>query len=510
MGTVPSPEPYRLARAWVSASLTCLAAIATPLSAAESWRITPTLTVRGTATDNVDLTPDNRKLSDFLLEVAPGFRVVGTGGRIKVNAAYTGNIVVDARRSGRSDLLNSLDATATVEAVDQFLFVDFRGNVAQSVVSPFGARPTGEVSLTDNRTERRTFSVSPYVRGRLAGTTDYEVRYTLTDTRSGAGIDDARLRELSARIGGSSVFTRLLWAIEALDQRTAFSDGPDAEQQRGRLVLTYLIDRELQVHATAGAERNDFTTFDKVTRSTYGAGVRWRPTERTEASAQWERRFFGNAWDYGVRHRMPFLALSAFDRREVTSDADRLSRANTAIAYDLVFASLATRFPDPAERAIEAQRILREGGIPANLGLPVDFLTGGVFINRRQEISATLIGKRNTFAVSIYRNQRNVLDAGGVQSTFDRDVAERAASVALSHRLTPISAVTALASWRRTQGETSGNPESRQWEAHLLYTTELGRNLAATLEYRHVRGTSTVAFGDFSENALVGTLLVRF
>ncbi|MEO8976016.1 MAG: hypothetical protein ABI552_09710, partial [Casimicrobiaceae bacterium] len=188
---------------------------------------------------------------------------------------------------------------------------------------------------------------------------------------------------------------------------------------------------------------------------------------------------------------------------------------NSGAAYDLLFAALTTRFPDALDRAAEAQRILQGGEIPPNLGLPPDFLVGGVYVERRQQASAAFLGVRNTLTFIVYQVNRQPLGVGDSLTTppgYLSDTREKGASATFSHRLSGFSSVTAITSWQRTTGESSTRDlTSRQWDARLLYVTQLGRRTSGSLEYRHTRFNSDAGGNsDYRENALIGSLLYQF
>ena len=482
-------------------------------AAAQGWRITPGVTVRGTATDNVDLAPDDRKQSDFITEIAPSIRIDGGGGRVKLHLAYQLDGIIHARDSSRNEIQNTLDAFGTAEVVDNFMFVDVRGTIAQEVISPFGPRSPSSANFNANRTESRTFQVSPYVRGQIRGFADYTVRYSVTDFRSSAGGDNSRLKEISAGLKGDSSYSQLGWGIDVFSQKTEFAQSPDSQQDRARGHLTYGISPQFHVSSTVGVERNDFVAFEKITETTYGAGFGWAPSERTTVTGNWEHRFFGNGWDYSVSHRRPLLAFSFTGRRDAESDAQRASSRGSGISFDLLFNALTTRIPDPAQRAVEVQRLLQQGGIPADLNLPSDFLTNGIFINSDMQASVAILGSRNTTAFSIHHTKREQLRRTDsfAGAAVNPDVTEYGASGAFSHQLSPLSSMTAILTWQRSMSAANGDLGSRQWDARLLYTTRFGPKTSGSLEFRHVRFTSDLgSSADYSENALTASLLVLF
>ncbi len=483
--------------------------------AADGWTFAPSVQVKGTATDNVDQSPDGSKRSDFVTEVVPGIRIDGNGKRVKLHLDYQMDSVIYARESSQNDIRNSLNANGSVEAIENFFFVDGSASIAQQAVSAFGPRPTDNTTVSNNRTETRTYSVSPYVRGQFAGSTNYIVRYTYTDlTSTSDQASDSKVSEASAHIGGATRLTSLAWAGEIDSQQVDNTQRRDTQADRARAILTYTLDPQFRITGTGGYERNDYATLEATGHATYGAGFEWGPTPRSNVYGHWERRFFGNGWDYGASHRTPFLSFSLRSSRDVNTDAQSAAGIGPGSAFNLLFAALTTRFPDPIDRAAEAQRLLREGGIPADLGLPPDFLVGSVFVERRTQLSAAFLGVRNTLAFIVYQTTRDALGAAtetGTPSNVQPNTKEWGASADYSHKLTGFSSVGAGTSWRRTTGESSSNLASDQWDGHLRYVTQLGRRTSGSLEYRHTRFTGdSGGTSDYTENAFIASLLMQF
>src|SRR5690606_35070028 len=141
------------------------------------------ITVQGKYTDNVTLTPNGD--GDFITQVTPGIRVSGTGARFRANLHYAPSAIFYSDHDEANSVANSLTASANLEAVENFFFLDFTGNVNQSFLSPLDERPGDVTTITTNRVETRTFGVSPYIQGRM-GRISYLVRnnnlWTTTDS----------------------------------------------------------------------------------------------------------------------------------------------------------------------------------------------------------------------------------------------------------------------------------------------------------------------------------------
>jgi uncharacterized protein (PEP-CTERM system associated) len=486
------------------------------LASANRWRFVPSVNLRETATDNVDQSSDANKTGDFITEIIPGISIEGNGARVKGHFNYRMDNLIYARDSSKNNLQNFLDADGSVEAIEHFLFIDGTASITQEALSPFGPRPTDATSTTRNRTETRAFELSPYIRGRLGETsTDYDVRYRYSVVHStGDASDNSRVGEATASLRGLTRWTDLGWQVMANSQTIDNDVQRDTQADRARGVLTYTVDPQFQVYGTGGYERNDYVTAETVGRTTYGGGFQWAPTPRSNVHGLWERRFFGNGWDVGARHRTPFFSFDVSDRRDVTTDSQIRTSAGSGAAYDLVFAALTTRIPNPIDRAAETLRILQGGGIPPGLGLPPDFLVGTAFVEHRQQASAAFLGVRNTVAFTVYQLHRNTLaaDTTGINGPANQadNTRERGASAAYSHRLTPSSSLSAIGSLLRTTSET-GNLASHQWDGRVSYVTQLGPHASGSLEYRYVRFDSDIgSASDYRENALTASVLLQF
>jgi len=486
---------------------------------AQSWRIVPQVTVTETYSDNISLAPADRRESDFVTDITPSLHIEGKRGRSQLRLDYQMHNLIYAKEPARNNTQHALNATGRMEAIENFFFIDGRASITQDQISAFGTQPTNNASVTGNRTESRTFQLSPYVRGQFASFADYLLRYSVTTYSTTADSSvDYRVHDVSGTLNGRTGIASLGWTVDGSRQIIQYDRGRDAEADRIRGVLIYQFDPQFRVTTTAGYESNDYATFVKESSSTYGAGFEWAPSVRTNVNAVWEKRFFGNSWAYGARYRTPLTAWSFIDRRDVTTNALNQAARGSGVAFDLLFNALASRIPDPVERATEANRLLQQGGIPSDLNLPGDFLTSRVFKERRREASVTILGKRNNLTLSIFRTDKEAIGEGsGTRDDFDvvPEVSESGATAAFSHSLTPLSSVSALASWQRSTGDnrstSSSNFESRQWSLGTFYVTRFGPKTSGSLGYRHIRfaGAGEGNSG-YRENALTASVSVQF
>ena len=179
------------------------AAGAQDASTRRAWIVEPSVGLRETLTDNHRLrTP---KEADSITEASAGIRLTGTGTSIRGFLDYTLTGVAYARHSGLNEFRNNLNSQASAELIDRRLYLDARGNIGQQSISAFGTQSADPSLANNNRTEVATYAISPYLRGRLAGQADYEVRLIHEGVRAeDAAVSDVTNNSALVHLDGGS------------------------------------------------------------------------------------------------------------------------------------------------------------------------------------------------------------------------------------------------------------------------------------------------------------------
>lgn len=286
---------------------------------ATGWFFTPRISLTETLTDNVNINRSSSgKQGDLITQIAPGMRIEARTSRLKAYFDYALQGQFYAKND-YSRTQNSLNTFGTFEAVDNWLFLDFSGVIAQQAISAFGAQSPDNTSINNNSTETASYRISPYIRGQLGGIVEYLLRYSLSTTRSDASIvSDTNISQWTGQLHGSTPFQNLKWTIDADQQTTDYSRGRDNEAERLRVVLTYSVLPELSVLLSGGQESNNYVSIEQKSTSTYGYGFDWNPTERTKISAFKEIRFFGDGHNISFSHRFPRSSIRFTDTRDVS------------------------------------------------------------------------------------------------------------------------------------------------------------------------------------------------
>ncbi len=169
--------------------------------------VVPRLSLTETLTDNVRLSSADRQ-SEQITEISPGISVKFAGDRLKGFFDYALNQVVYANNSSPSRTQNALSAAASLEAIEDWAYIDFGGQISQQMVSAFGLQSIDNTSVNANRAEVSSYRISPYVRGRLGDMSSYEARYSRTVTGSDSAVmSDLTTEDGTLRFRGGSAFS---------------------------------------------------------------------------------------------------------------------------------------------------------------------------------------------------------------------------------------------------------------------------------------------------------------
>lgn len=506
-----------LQRAWRPGAALMLAAFAAPAVLAQAAEETAggrsaqvpafTASLGGELswTDNINQAPAASAESEFSLRVSPSLGVNYRSGRLQV-AGTAGLSAYHYFGGAQSDTVYpNIGLTGTYEAVERWLFIDAAVSGSQQFANPFAPQSTNQVS--GNSYAAYTYSVSPYVRGKLLGDLDYQLRSASqwASTGGASSLGNAYQWNVDGSIARAP--QPFGWSLTAQRQFSKPQGEPDYTNQSARAVLSYRIDESFDLSARGGYEQLSYGGLDQ-NRGIGGGGFAWRPTPRTDVNGYWERRYFGDGWQFAASHRMPFLALSLGSSRDVSTTPNRL---NTVPAgFDVLAALdalLTTRIPDPIARAAAARQLLAQGGLPGQLLAPVAATADNITLQTRYNAAAVIQGARNSLAFSVfYLRTEPLADVlTGLGTPRVQSSVQRGASLFGSHRLDPLTSLTGGIERSDTRGTgINATDRSRQWTYRINLSRELGPRLSGSVGLRYTDYTSNL-FDDYhATSALVG------
>lgn len=480
-----------------------------------AWRITPEISVTETYTDNAALVPAANAKNSWITESTPGIRIEKTGVRSRL---YLDFRLRDFRYSSNSQLNNSqrlLTSRATVEAIDNFLFVDANANITQENRSAFSiAGSTTSTGPNGNRVETATNQISPYVRGKFTDIAAYQLRFVAADIRANdATLPDTRGRQWTGFIKNDHAISGLGWSVEgnALSFRSdAFGKLYD---ERVRATLSYEFDPQIHGSVIAGREATNFAGIQNDRQTTSGLGIEWSPGTRTQFAAVREKRYFGHSQSMSLKHRTALTAWSVTNSRDVIAPAGQLTGAGQGSTASLLSDLLAASIPDPVAREAAVRQRLESSGLSANPVSSGGFATARPFLLRRYEVSVALTGVYNTVTLSFGRSGQSGLGPINVNSadsfSFSNDIRQRGANLNWSYKLSPRSSLSLVATSLKTEGVSATGLDTLQRSLNLLFSTRIGPNTYASFGARRVHFDNSLDTG-YWENAVLGSVSLRY
>jgi len=361
--------------------------------------------VEETFTNNVNLHAKEARQGDFISEVAPRVNMSGSSAYASGEANISLPMFFYARTGSENNrIVPQVSATGLAELVRNHVFVDGSVNVTQEYFSPFGARSQNLATRTNNEYTAQTYRVSPFIRGTTPGDLSYEVRDNNVWTKLGSASalsNDSYLNELLAQIARAPA--PIGWALDYKRDDLSFQGSQSQTTEIAHARLLYRLNPQTEVSISGGYED---ATFPSISYNdvTYGAGLRWRPSERTSVDANWEHRFFGTAYHVVGAHRTPLTSWTLSASRDVSSYPQALAQLQaggvTASLLDSVFRS---RLPDPVLRQQFVQQYMQDHALPATLLGPVSVYNQLITLQENVTATGGIIGARNVVMFSAYR-----------------------------------------------------------------------------------------------------------
>lgn len=481
-----------------------------------AWTFKPRVSLSETLSDNVSINRNNNgKQSDLITELVPGIRIEARTSRLKgyFDYALRGQFYA---KTDYSRTQNALNTFGTLEAVDDWLYLDFSGNIAQQSISAFGAQSPSNTTINNNSTETSTYRLSPYIRGQLAGTVDYLLRYNRSTTHSQTGqVFDLDLSQWTGQLRGSTVFRNLAWSVDFNQQTADYARGRKTDAELFRAMLTYTVLPQFRISGSGGWESNNYASLNQETNTTYGYGFDWTPTDRTRFSAFKEHRFFGDGHRLSFNHRFAMSSITVSDTRDVSVQPNQFATVGLGTTYDLFYPQFSQACADQLGGTQDQVLIDRcvlslfeALGIQPNTQVTSGYMTTRATVMRRQQLALAMFGARNSITLLANRSEnQSVLAASTLADDFNQSsvVRQQGLSLTYTHRLSPLSNLNATVSRQESSGSgRSSNLKTNSTFYQINVSTKLGVKTTGALSFRRSESESTT--NPYTENAIFGSI----
>ncbi len=497
---------------WLIARLVAAAVGATSIAATAqptTFTVSSGFSASQSITDNRDLSATDRR-ADAVTTLTPSVRISSRAGRLQGSLDYALSGVYFARSPSRFELQNALTALLTAELIEGHGYLDVNASISRQAVSALalqGARPN---AINRNSTEVRRFSVSPRLAGgRVARFDDVQIEASANSSMSYSPDNGgSNTANYSGGLRVSNGGGRLIgWAVDLNRSVSDFEAGRRTTQDTLRATVSYAVLPELRLSVNGGKERNNVQSLDGRLSDTWGGGLSWQPTARTQIAVQGDRRYFGNSYSVSASHRFRRSSLSFSDSRnstEITTGAGQ-SLSN----YEIFFAQFASLEPDPVRRDTLVRSFLRASGLDPNQRLTAGFLSAALSLQRTQNLSYALQGLRNSVVLTAFTTTTRRLDtlSTGVDDLSQVDVLrQRGFSLSWSYRLTPTSSLVVTAAEQRTPGRGAvvGNGLK---SVDVSWGEQLSSRSNLSVSASHVRADGA---NPYTESAVTASFGIRF
>jgi len=482
---------------------------------AETWHVIPAFGVEETLTNNVSLAPSNLAQSDLVTTLTPSLVFSGTGARASVSGSISVPILFYARTGAENNnVYPNGSVLGKVEAIEKFFYIEADASVINSFLTPFLAQPSNITSATENRYTTTTYRISPYVKGVAAGNVQYELRNnSYWSNLYGAPISTSNSYTSQWTGKLASPVAPLGWTADFDLTSVNFNNQEPQRTNLARVGTVYAYDPQLQLLATSGYEDNHYPLSD-YHGFIYGAGVEWRPNERTQAVGKWEHRFFGSSYLFTFDHRTPLSAWSFNASRNITSYPQQLGTltagGNVQGLLDQLFLS---RIPDPAQRQQFVDNFIQEHGLPPVLTSPVNLYTEQILLAENLNATMGLLGKRNSlFLTAFYLHNEPITGSGSTLpnvSAGGNNNTQTGANLTWTHNLTPLTTLNLTATALRTVANSPLTGTTRQGAVSLQASTLVSARttLRFGARYQVLRSDVTT---DYVEGAIFAGLTYTF
>ena len=481
---------------------------------ARAWTVVPRVRLTETLTDNINLSSTDKQ-SGLISQLSPGVHIDAKTARLKMYFDYALNGIAYSSGNNGNQAQNALNTFGTIEAIDNWLFLDFGGYISQQIINPFGQQSPSNVYDNRNTTETSTYRLSPFIRGQLFGSAEYLLRYNASVTNyQNSSLSDFTLSQWIGQLSGNTRFQNLGWNIDGSQQNTDYSRGRNYEDGRLRGVLIYRLFPEFRLRGSGGYESNNYQSINNEGNSTYGYGFDWTPTERTHASGFWESRFFGTGHNILFSHRFPLSSIIYTDIKDVSLNPNQSTSSGLGTLYDQYFQLFENLIPDLGDRANYVRNILSQAGIAPDAQAVSDYAAQRPRVQRLQQLSMVLYGSRNSITFMASRNENEALTVFGNNTSVAGDVSrivQQGFILSFLHRLTPDTGLNLNGSRMKSQSGLTNNLDTTTTTYLIGVSTRLGPKTSGSLNARHTDfNANNSVVNSYNENALIASLTMFF
>jgi uncharacterized protein (PEP-CTERM system associated) len=491
-----------------------------PSAVRAAWRITPSVELRETWSDNPGLRQDGDKHSQFVTQISPGVTMSNQTPRFQFSASYQLNAFdySDNRVQGTDRLNSSLNATAKGKLINDLLYFDAAAGISQTPISAFGPVSDSPYAST-NKSEVRTYRISPYLVHSFGALATTQVRYThdMVDADLG-GFGRSTSDALDFSLNSGSSFRTWGWSVRGSRESLDDSIAPASITSKISGSLRYNVNRQFRLTGSGGYDKYDYESNGQSTKgASWSLGFGYEPSARTSLEASAGRRYYGNSYFLAATHRSRQTVWSINYSDDVSTSRSNFllpQAVDTAAMLNQLFQAA---FPDPLVRAAAVEAYIRAYNLPRALPNSTNYFSNRYSLQRQFNASMAWRSSRTTAAIALYKMRREALSLekydssllGSSQRNLNDNTDQTGMSVTMGYRVSARTNAALSASIARSKSLSAElSDRTRQYRAYVSHT--FGPKLSGGLELRRATGGAGLRVGSYAENAVAASLSMRF
>jgi uncharacterized protein (PEP-CTERM system associated) len=481
---------------------------------AADWSVLPILSVRESYTDNVNLAPSEGARGELTTEVSPGVNITANDGpRLNLALSYALQKVLYRRQADRTN--QHLDAAGHAEVLPDWLFLNVRSSIGLQNISAFGPQRVDATQVTNNSSQVRSHSFSPYLQHYFRGLATAVLRYDHQRVDSG-GLLGVRNNSANLRLTGDKDGRGWNWDLNLDRRHIDDAAAAPVTMTDGALSLSFPLNNSISLFGTGGYEKKDY----KATRGTpaghnWSAGARWAPSPRTMVSGSFGHRYFGKTYTLDASYRMRSMLWTLNYSEDITSTHGQFLSIPPAALSDFLYQLWETRVPDPQKRLQTIKVFLMISQMLGKDG-NVDFFSHRYYLQKSMRLATVYSGTRGALALHLSTTRRlaqtsSVIDSvllGPDELALEDHTRQSAAQIGWNWRMSARGGLTVGASHNRVQSLSTGR-EDRNSMLRVSLSHQLQANISADVSLRHSRHTSNTG-GNYRENGVSAAVTVAF
>ncbi|QJD99885.1 TIGR03016 family PEP-CTERM system-associated outer membrane protein [Massilia forsythiae] len=532
--TAKTPEAVPSRRPFLRLAPLAVAAMLLSAECHADWKVTPSIDLRETYSDNLGLQNDDLAHGGFVSEAAPRISVLVNGPRLKLTGeaqwrqfAFSDSNDGNDGNNGNANLHNSerrynVDAQSVL--VDQLLYLDGSASRSRQSVSAFGQLTDNGYSAANNA-DINIWRISPYLRHRFGSNAVATLRLTRDSVDGNVnGYGDSKATTKSADVVSGSAFTTLAWNASYVRQDLSMTQDTgagavgsigDSSYETATLGGRWNIIPRFGLTATVGYDDYEYPSLNESTSGkSWTGGFVWTPSARTSLQASFGRRYFGKTGSLAFSHRMRRSVWTADYTDAVTTTRSQFllpATVNTAAMLDNLFSS---SYPDPVQRQQAVQAYIASAGLPASLANSINYLTNRYIRVKRLQGAVAFRGAHSDLVLTVFRDERTALSlqesdsplTGNQLSSLNDNTRQRGATANFAYRLSSRTQASANLSAINVESLTTGLTSNNR-EARLSLTRRFDAHTRGSIDLRRSTGRQDLINNDsYHENAIIATL----